>query len=359
MPDTSPLLARAGAVEAGWPDEGVAAHYGDPMREQRAAARSAAVVDRSNRGVLRITGPDRLSWLHSLTTQQLDGLAPGGSAQALVLGPTGHVEHHLTLTDDGTATWVHVEPGTAAALAEFLESMRFMLRVEVADVSRDYAVLTLLGPGAADLGTERAGVHARVEPGSFGTIDLVVARDRLPEVAGDLLRQGGAAAGMWAFEALRIAAWVPRLGLDTDHRTIPHEVGWIGTAVHLNKGCYRGQETVARVHNLGHPPRRLVFLHLDGSADRLPGHGDPVELAGDEPGGEPGDKQRATVGFTGSAARHYELGPIGLALIKRTVPVDATLLAGAGGGVAAAQEVIVPPDAGGAVQVTLRRRQIV
>ena len=148
---------------------------------------------------------------------------------------------------------------------------------------------------------------------------------------------------MWAFEALRIAAHVPRLGLDTDHRTIPHEVGWIEAAVHLNKGCYRGQETVARVHNLGHPPRRLVFLNLDGSEDRLPAHGDPVELDG------------TTVGFTGSAARHYELGPIGLALVKRTVPVDATLLAG---GVPAAQEVIVPPDTGANAKVTLRRRQL-
>ena len=352
----SPLLGWPGAVEASWPDEGVAAHYGDPMREQRAAGQAVAVVDRSNRGVLRITGPDRLSWLHSLTTQHLEGLAPGASAQALVLSPTGHVEHHLTLADDGTAVWVHVEPGTAGPLAEFLESMRFMLRVEVADVSRDHAVLTVLGPGAGDLATGLDAVATRVNPGSFGVIDLIVARDRLPGAAGDLAQRGAATAGMWAFEALRIAARVPRLGLDTDHRTIPHEVGWIETAVHLNKGCYRGQETVARVHNLGRPPRRLVFLHLDGSADRLPAHGDPVQLAGDEPGDEHGGKQRAVVGFTGSAARHYELGPIALGLVKRTVPVDATLLAG---GVAAAQEVIVPPDAGANVQVTLRRRQIV
>ena len=344
------LLALPGAVEASWPDEGVAAHYGDPMREQRAAEQSAALVDRSNRGVLRITGQDRLSWLHSLTTQHLEGLAVGQAAQALILSPTGHVEHHLTLADDGTAVWVHVEPGTAGALTEFLESMRFMLRVEVADVSQDYAVLTVLGPAGDDLAAGLDAVAARVSPGPFGTIDLIVGRDLLPEVAGNLLRRGAAAAGMWAFEALRIAARVPRLGLDTDHRTIPHEVGWIETAVHLDKGCYRGQETVARVHNLGHPPRRLVFLHLDGSADRLPAHGNPVELAGDEPG----DEHRTAVGFTGSAARHYELGPIGLALVKRTVPVDATLLAG---GVAAAQEVVVPPDAGGGVQVTLRRRQ--
>jgi len=349
MPDptANELLAWPGAVQAGWPDEGVAAHYGDPLREQRATEESAGVVDRSNRGVVRITGPDRLSWLHSLTTQALDGLAPGASAQALVLSPNGHVEHHLTLTDDGTATWLHVEPGTAAALVEFLESMRFMLRVEVADVSGDHAVLTVLGPGAGDIAAGLDGVRASVNPGSFGTIDLIVARDRLPGAAGDLVRRGAAAAGMWAFEALRIAAHVPRLGLDTDHRTIPHEVGWIDAAVHLDKGCYRGQETVARVHNLGHPPRRLVFLSLDGSEDRLPGHGDPVELASDE--------KRTTIGFTGSAARHYELGPVGLALVKRTVPVDATLLAG---GVPAAQEVIVPPDAGANVKVTLRRRQL-
>jgi hypothetical protein len=145
---------------------------------------------------------------------------------------------------------------------------------------------------------------------------------------------------MWAHEALRIAAGRPRMGLDTDHRTIPHEVGWIETAVHLSKGCYRGQETVARVHNLGHPPRRLVLLHIDGSEDKLPGHGDLVLLDG------------ASVGFTGSAARHYELGPIGLALIKRTTPVDATLTVD---GVAAAQEVIVSPDAGANIQIELKR----
>ena len=280
MSDKSPLLGQPGAVEAGWPDLGVAAHYGDPMREQRALDTSAGIVDRSNRGVLTITGPDRLSWLHSLTTQHLEQLAAGQGAQALILSPTGHVEHHLTLTDDGTSVWVHVEPGTAADLVAFLESMRFMLRVEVADVSRDYAVLTVGGPAAGDLAGELEGVRVRVEPGPFGTIDLIVARDLLADAAAELVRRGATRAGMWAFEALRIAARVPRFGLDTDHRTIPHEVGWIGAAVHLDKGCYRGQETVARVHNLGHPPRRLVFLDLDGSMDRLPAHGDPVELAG-------------------------------------------------------------------------------
>jgi tRNA-modifying protein YgfZ len=333
---SSPLLTEPGAVAAAGPDAGVAAHYGDPYAEQRALVTASGLVDRSNRGVLHVTGADRLSWLHSLTTQHLEQLTRGETAEALVLSPQGHVEHQLTLTDDGTTTWLHVEPGSASALLDFLTSMRFMLRVEPRDVSADYAVLTLLGPGEpAGAGAAAA---ARLDTGFER--DLIVPRDELAAYAAALREAGAALAGMWAHEALRIAAGRPRPGLDTDHRTIPHEVGWIETAVHMSKGCYRGQETVARVHNLGHPPRRLVLLHLDGSEDKLPEHGDLVELDG------------TNVGFVGSAARHYELGPIGLALIKRTTPVDATLTAA---GVAAAQEIIVSPDAGANIQIELKR----
>ena len=331
----SPLLATQGAVPAEGLDAGVAAHYGDPVREQRAMARAAGLVDRSHRGVVRVTGPDRLSWLHSLTSQHLDALTAGSTAQALLLSPNGHVEHHLTLTDDGTATWIHVEPGTAAPLVEFLDSMRFMLQVEVAEVTGDYAVLTVVGPATDDAAVPLTEAAAGRTEGAVGT-DYLVPREQLAAVAAATLDRGAQLAGTWAYEAFRIAAYEPRYGLDTDHKTIPHEVGWIESAVHLSKGCYRGQETVARVHNLGHPPRRLVFLHLDGSVDRLPGHGDQVELDG------------RPVGFVGSAARHFELGPIGLALVRRTVPVEETLVAG---GVAAAQEVIVPPDAGANVTI--------
>jgi tRNA-modifying protein YgfZ len=335
-----PLLSEPGAVAADWPDAGVAAHYGDPYAEQRALAGRWGVVDRSNRGVLRITGPDRLSWLHSLTTQHLEQLAPGMGAEALVLSPQGHIEHHLILTDDGSATWIHVEPGTVSALLQFLTSMRFMLRVEPEDVSAEYAVVSLLGPDVPRSSAEPALPGVRVEAG-FGT-DLIVPRSELAAAVGGLRSAGAALAGTWAYEALRIAAGRPRCGLDTDHRTIPHEVGWIETAVHLSKGCYRGQETVARVHNLGHPPRRLVLLHLDGSEDRLPGHGDQVLL------------DEASVGFTGSAARHYELGPIALALVKRTTPVTATLQVDQ---IAAAQEVLVSPDAGANVHIQLKRQR--
>ena len=333
----SPLLARTGAVPAEGIDAGVAAHYGDPYAEQRALARAAGLVDRSHREVVRITGADRLSWLHSLTSQDLQHLERGTAAQALVLSPQGHIEHHLTLADDGTAIWAHVEPQTAGALLAFLQSMRFLLRVDLADVTSDFAVLTLMGPDRPAAPPDGA---VAAMPDAFG-MDVVVPRDRLAEIAAEVEGAGAGVAGMAAYEALRIAAHRPRFGLDTDHKTLPHEVGWIETAVHLNKGCYRGQETVARVHNLGHPPRRLVLLHLDGSEDRLPVHGDPVT------------RDDTVVGFVGSAARHFELGPVGLGLIKRMVPVDAALRAG---GLPAAQEVVVPPDAGANVSVTLKRR---
>jgi folate-binding protein YgfZ len=297
-------------VPADPPDAGVAAHYGDPYREQRLLVDGRAGVDLSHRPVVRVSGPDRLAWLHSLTSQHLEHLAPGVATETLVLSPHGHVEHHLALVDDGEATWAHVEPGSAEGLVRYLDSMRFWSKVEVEDVSSSYALVLRPTPvpGAPGRDTE------------LGIESFVAHDDLATALAGDL-------AGVWALEALRIAAGRPRFGLETDHRTIPHEVGWIGPAVHLDKGCYRGQETVARVHNLGRPPRRLVLLHLDGSESVLPAHGEPVTL----------DERQ--VGFVTSSARHYELGPIALALVKRSTPSEATLVAG---GVAAAQEIVVP-----------------
>ena len=279
---TSPLLTRPGAVAADPPDAGVAGHYGDPYREQRRLAAGAAEVDLSHRPVLRVAGPDRLSWLHSLTSQALDRLAPGVPVEALVLSPQGHVEHHLALVDDGEQVLAHVEPGTLEPLLAWLDRMRFLLRVEVQDATAEHAVL--------------------------GTADgwRLVPRASLSSYDGEL-------AGVLAAEALRVERQLPRLGVDTDGRTIPNETRWLRTAVHLDKGCYRGQETVARVANLGRPPRRLALLHLDGSDSALPATGDEV-LLGTRP-----------VGRVGTAVRHHELGPVALALVKRQVPDDAEL----------------------------------
>jgi folate-binding protein YgfZ len=285
---TNPLLARHGAVAGTGLDSAVAVHYGDPLREQRTLLGPGGVVDRSHRGVVRVEGADRLSWLHSLTSAHLESLPVGEVREALILSPHGHVEHHLVLWDDGEATWLTTEPETSVALTDYLESMRFMLRVAVADVSSSFAVMTSV-----------AGDLARDELVARGDVEGWVEAAGLPLV------------GHGAWEARRVALHSPRLGFETDHRTIPHEVGWIGVAVHLDKGCYRGQETVARVHNLGRPPRRMVFGYLDGSADELPAVHAEVELDG------------RAVGFLGTAVHHAELGPIALAIVKRTVADDA------------------------------------
>ena len=324
----SPLLDLPGAVAAEAPDEGVAAHYGNPHVEQRELTAGHGFADLSHRGVLRIGGADRLSLLHSLTTQHLSGLTPHTATETLLLDPNGRIEYALYLVDDGTALWAHVEPGAAEPVAAFLTKMRFMLEVEPEVVTAEYAIVYEPAPSEVD------DVLVRELPD--GGRELFLPRARLAEYGSAHSHP----AGTWAVEALRIAAHRPRAGLETDQRSIPHELGWIGSAVHLNKGCYRGQETVARVENLGHPPRRLVMLHLDGTEERLPGHGDPVLFDGRE------------VGVVTSAARHYELGPIALALVKRTVPVDAVLDAG---GVPAGQEVVVAPDAGGTARERLRR----
>ncbi|KAF4407122.1 CAF17-like 4Fe-4S cluster assembly/insertion protein YgfZ [Streptomyces lycii] len=319
----SPLLTLPGAVAAEAPDEGVAAHYGDLFREQRALADGQGFVDLSHRGVVTVTGDDRLSWLHLLLTQHVSELPPGHATEALVLSANGHIEHALYLVDDGTTTWAHVEPGTEGALIAYLESMKFFYRVEVADATDACAVVHL--PAGSIAGTP-PGAAVRETPHGR---DVFLPREELESFAG----AHGPAAGVLALEALRVEAHRPRLGRETDHRTIPHELGWLDSAVHLQKGCYRGQETVARVHNLGKPPRRLVFLHLDGSEVKLPAHGAPVRLAADGPDGR-------QIGFVTTSARHHELGPIALALVKRNVPVDAALLAE---GTAAAQEAVVRP----------------
>lgn len=357
MPHRSSFTARTGAV--GDPPQ----HYGTPMPEQRILAEGRAIVDLSDRAVVAVTGPDRLTWLDSLTSQALAGLQPGESAETLLLDPTGRIEHAMRVIDDGVTAWLLVDGPQAPSLAAWLDRMRFMMRVEVANRSADFATVGMFEPdGAVPLAvpvaapngipllwvdpwtTLTAGGHQyAAEAGhpasSWNYREALVDRDAdLSELP---------AAGTLALEALRVAAWRPRLATEGDEKTIPHELDWLRSAVHLNKGCYRGQETVAKVHNLGHPPRRLVMLHLDGSDGVLPDSGDEVTVAGDEQGAE-----NVVVGRVTSAARHWELGPIALAVVKRSLDEGAALVVAVDGvAVAAAQEVIVPTSAGASAKV--------
>ncbi len=292
-------------------DKGAIWHFGEVAKEQRALAEGKAWADLSHRAVISIAGEDRLMWLHSLTTQHLEKLAPGEWKEALILDPQGHVEQQLFLVDDGVTTFIHLDTEKAPALLDYLNKMKFMLRVDVKDVSNEYAILR--APGKTD---------------SVGGPFALVPRSELAATT-QAFNSANLQVGMWALEAERIASGRARIGLDSDYKSIPNELGLLNKAVHMNKGCYRGQETVAKVFNLGHPPRRLVLLHLDGSAVDIPSHGAPVVYEGKE------------IGFVGSVARHYELGPIALAVIKRMTPADAVLEVK---GIPANQEILVPLD---------------
>ncbi len=315
---------------------------GNPFLQQRALLAGEAVVLLKDRGVITVTGPDRLSWLDSLTSQAIAQLQPGESAETLLLNPTGRIEHAIRIVDDGETAWLLVDD--PAPLADFLERMRFMLRVEVADVSADFVTIGTFRDGALNDADASITWHDPwlTSPG-HGYADAPTEpwdyRESLLPSAPDIPLASDA-----ALDALRIAAHRPRQSTEVDERSIPHELDWLRSAVHLNKGCYRGQETVAKVHNLGRPPRRLVMLHLDGV---LPAAGDPVLVASlVEP------VETTEVGRVTSAAQHHELGPIALAVVKRTTdPAASLIVTTADGDVAAAQEVIVPPSAGASADV--------
>ncbi|MEA1305682.1 glycine cleavage T C-terminal barrel domain-containing protein [Actinomyces oris] len=386
----SPLLTRPGAVASAPddPDQAVPAHFGDPGREQSALVEGRAACALA-RDVVTVTGPDRLSWLTTLSSQVLTALEPGdGGAETLLLDAQGHITHALAALDDGRTLWLVTEADSGEALATFLDSMRFMLRVEVterpdvmalgalgeglealAQAARDTASDasdspevqadaaepqgSLIGlwrdpwPGVVEGGTSYDVGADRPHPGQGYRAGFVLVPVRsVDAVARAFLAagEGRRLAGALAWEALRIEAGRPRWAREADARAIPHELDWLRTAVHLTKGCYPGQETIARTLNLGRPPRRLTVLQLDGLVGDLPRPGASVRMG-----------ERA-VGAVTSVARHHELGPIALALLRRAVPVgeqltveitevdEATGEAVPVGRVDAAQEVLVSPE---------------
>jgi tRNA-modifying protein YgfZ len=316
-------------------------HYGDPLIEMRAFVRGEAYVDVSDHDIVRVTGPDRLVWLNSLITQLVLDLGPGVTKESLILDPHGHIEHAFVIADDGETIWLLTGPGRGEALATWLTSMVFRMQVSVTHAPgawRIYASaqplelaqpLIVLADPWPRVGEGSRGYAPAPHPGADWSVHYsVFPVDAPAPLTG--LREAGA----FALAGLAIAAGRPSLA-DVDAKSLPHELDWLRTAVHLNKGCYRGQETVAKVHNLGHPPRRLTLLHLDGSESVLPVAGDVVM------------NDEKEVGVITRAAWHWELGPVALALLKRTTDVSAVLSVPTGNSVVpATQEVLVPPDAG-------------
>ena len=264
---------------------GVAWHYGNPLTEQRHCA-TGALVDRSHRTVIRVSGPDAATFLHNLLSQKLDDVPDGFSASALNLDGQGRILHYLDVTKVKDAFYLDISAVDAESLVDYLRAMVFWSQVEI--TVTDLGILSIIGAEVPDVGGE----FSRQLPfGAWVRHDVFVPRGALVDVAKRIIEQGIEPMGLMAYTAERVRAGLPERSLDLDDKSIPHEVpalinrGERIAAVHLDKGCYRGQETVARVENLGRPPRLLTLVHLDGSAPTLPTPGTPIVMGPATDGG--------------------------------------------------------------------------
>ena len=322
------------------------------MIEQRKLSEGDALCLLDTQGVIAVSGIDRLSWLHSLLSQNLKNLVPGESAEALLLDPQGRIEQVIKVIDDGETTWLMVDKSHTEALLTWLQKMVFRMKVEITDRSAQFATVgaTTASPEISFLSNDHPLIWKDQWPGvvaggyrySTRAVDYTWFEHLVEGAKLDQLLAGKVLAGTMAADGLRVAAGRPKAINEVDEKSLPHELDLLSTAVHLSKGCYRGQESVAKVHNLGHPPRRLTFLHLDGSEHALPDVGDEIRVLGEE----------KTRGKITSVAQHFDMGPIALAVISRSVPEDAALeVVGKHGSIAATQEIIVPQSAGSVANI--------
>ena len=307
-------------------------HFGNPLLEQRKLASGDAYVLRDDEAVFEITGPDTKSWLHSLLTQNILNLKPGQSTEALLLTPQGHIEHQLKIIITEQGALLITSKLKLEGILAWLKKMVFRSKVEILE-RPDLVIVGGFFEHAAPSWTDGfsaepvGSVRYAEERADFAY------REHLVEAA----PEGKDPAGLLAFNGLRIIAGRPEI-TDIDDRSLPHEFDWLSSAVHLSKGCYRGQEAVSKVHNLGHPPRRLVILNLE-QGDVLAHQGDKVYY---------NDKE---VGTVRAGALHYEAGSVALALINRNTPYLDLFVEAGEGKTLATQEVLVPHDAGKAANL--------
>ncbi|MDK8879045.1 folate-binding protein [Corynebacterium sp. MSK008] len=327
----SELLTRPGAQELPGDSlldaKGVPWHYGNPLTEQRIT--EPTLVDRSHRAVIAVSGPDAPTFLNNLLSQKLDDVADGFAASALDLDAQGRILHHADVAVADGVYYFDLPSYQRETFVDFLRKMVFWSEVTIEEP--DLGVLTILGPVAQpDFGQV---FTRRLDGwGGIGRTDIAVPKSRITEVADQF-----PLAGLMAFTAYRVAAGEPEARADLDEKSIPHEApnlinrGEKIRAVHLEKGCYRGQETVARVENLGRSPRLLVKLQLDGSAPNEPEIGAEITAGGRK------------VGRVGTVVHDADEGPVALALVKRSAlqaPLDI------GGTAASVDQSSLPADEG-------------
>lgn len=323
--------------------------FSNPLVEQKEFIAGASAVLLEDKSVLVVSGEDRLTWLNDLFSQKLDDLNPNVSVEALWLDAQGRIVRDFHIVDDGEKTWLITYSSEIDVLVTHLKRMVFRAKVTVEDLSADYAVIATWSKDVPGSGMSWQDPWPEVSVGGWrygeGPSEPWNYRESLvPTAQVDSVWKELKHCGTMALDALRVAAMRPTGPNEIDEKALPHEFDWLASAVHMNKGCYRGQEAVAKVHNLGHPPRRLVFLHLDGSAHALPDLGDEIFGSDD-----------VAIGKVTSVGQHHEMGPIALGLVKRNTSVDIELKvvnAATGEALSATQEVIVPVDAGSVVDVS-------
>ena len=323
---------------------GAPAHFGNPLAEEAALREGQAFTCLSSLQVLRLTGEDCRRWLHSLSTCDVQNMEEGESREMLLLDPQGHINHAAFLQLEAEAIYLFTDREKIAALEDFLQKMKFRMRVEISrlagavfgfiDFSEEIAArieqtaqVLWKDPWPQVLA---GGAHYGVPPAMHPAAGRRRWLAFYDEKSGAAARMAWAnilqPAGLLAWEAVRITDWRPRALTEVCGPVFPHELDWLRTALHSSKGCYCGQEAVAKLINLGRVPRRLTYLYLEAGAE-LPSAGAKVYAGGKE------------VGILTSVTRSYLEGAVGLALLKRSVPVDQVLEVAEN--IAAAQQEIV------------------
>jgi folate-binding protein YgfZ len=281
--------------------------------QYRQLREECGLVERPGRGLLIVSGPDAAEYLQGQLTNDTESIAPGGWIYAALLDRKGHMQADMRVLrpGEGPELWLDLEPEGMAAASRHLQMYKIGREVEVTDAGEGHTLLSLIGPRATEIARAADGAALRTEAG----VDLIVPAAELDSTRDALLAAGAVEVSPEAAEILRIEAGRPRFGAEMGTETMPAEAGIVEQAVSFTKGCYIGQETVARLHYKGKPNRHLRGLRFSTAA----APGEPVRV---------GEKE---VGTVGSAAVSPALGPVGLAILRREAEPGATVTVGEDG----------------------------
>ena len=295
--------------------------------QYRQLREECGLLDRSERGKLLVSGPDGAEYLQGQLTNDVEALEVGDGQYAALLDRKGHMQADMRVLRLGAEQiWVDTEAGALPAARRHLEMYSIGRDVAVVDVSEERALFSLIGPRSPEVaGTAALPEYSCLETGVSGVecvavgtrhgIDLIAGADEAERLRGHLREAGAVEVSPAAAEILRVEAGVPRFGAEMGTETMPAEAGIVEQAVSFTKGCYIGQETVARLHYKGKPNRHLRGLRLSAPAEP----GAALSL---------GEKE---VGRLGGAAVSPALGPIGLAILRREAEPDTELAVGEDG----------------------------